>query len=182
MFAGTGFWDTFRALYPLLNLLYPSINKEMQQGLSNAYEEGGYLPEWSSPGYRNVMIGNNSASVVADAYIKGMRHYNIDTLYQALIKDANTEGPLDAVARKGVKYYNKLGYVPYDVKINESAARTLEYAYNDFAIYQLAKALKRPAAEVELYAKRSQNYRNLFDKESQSDARQKFRWLLSGTI
>ncbi len=166
MFAGTGFWDTFRALYPFLNFLYPSINKEMQQGLINDYKEGGFLPEWSSPGYRNVMVGNNSASVVVDAYMKGLRGYDINTLYEALVKDANSEGPLTAVARKGVQYYNELGYVPYDVGINESAARTLEYAYDDFTIYRLAKALNRPKEEIELYAKRSQNYRNLFDAQS----------------
>lgn len=166
MFAGTGFWDTFRALYPFLNFLYPSINKEMQQGLINDYKEGGFLPEWSSPGYRNVMVGNNSASVVVDAYMKGLRGYDINTLYEALIKDANNEGPLTAVARKGVQYYNELGYVPYDVGINESAARTLEYAYDDFTIYRLAKALNRPKEEIELYAKRCQNYRNLFDAQS----------------
>jgi predicted alpha-1,2-mannosidase len=166
IYAGTGFWDTFRALYPFLNLVYPSINKEMQEGLVNAYKEGGFLPEWSSPGYRNVMVGNNSASIVADAYIKGLRGYDINTLYEALLKGANNEGPLTAVGRAGVKYYNELGYVPYDVKINENAARTLEYAYDDFTIYQLAKELKRPADEIALYAKRSQNYRNLFDPET----------------
>ncbi|MGX5690456.1 GH92 family glycosyl hydrolase [Arcticibacter tournemirensis] len=163
MFAGTGFWDTFRALYPFLNLMYPSINKEMQEGLINDYKEGGWLPEWSSPGYADIMIGNNSASVVADAYIKGLRGYDINTLYEALIHGANNEGPITAVGRKGVEYYNKLGYVPYDVNINENAARTLEYAYDDFAIYQLGKALGRPKSETDLYAKRSQNYRNLFD-------------------
>ncbi|RZM21033.1 MAG: glycoside hydrolase family 92 protein, partial [Pedobacter sp.] len=134
MFAGTGFWDTFRALYPFLNLMYPSINKEMQQGLINDYKEGGWLPEWSSPGYANIMIGNNSASVVSDAYIKGMRGYDIETLYEALKHGANNEGPITAVGRAGVKYYNEIGYVPYDVKINENAARTLEYAYDDFTI------------------------------------------------
>jgi predicted alpha-1,2-mannosidase len=166
MFGGTGFWDTFRALYPFLNLVYPSINKEMQEGLMNDYKEGGWLPEWSSPGYANIMIGNNSTSVVADAYIKGLRGYDIETLYQALIKDANNEGPMDAVGRKGISYYKDLGYVPYDVKINENAARTLEYAYDDFTIYQLAKALNRPKTEIDLYAKRCQNYRNLFDPET----------------
>lgn len=166
MFAGTGFWDTFRALYPFLNLMYPSINKEMQEGLINDYKEGGFLPEWSSPGFADIMVGNNSASVVADAYIKGLRGYDIEKLYEALVHGANNEGPMTAVGRKGVEYYNKLGYVPYDVKINENAARTLEYAYDDFAIYQLAKALKKPKKEIALYAKRSQNYRNLFDKES----------------
>jgi predicted alpha-1,2-mannosidase len=163
MFAGTGFWDTFRALYPFLNLVYPSINKEMQEGLVNAYLEGGWLPEWSSPGYANIMIGNNSASVVADAYIKGLRGYDIETLYEALLKGANNPGPMTAVGRAGAEYYTKLGYVPYDVGINENAARTLEYAYDDFAIYQLAKALKRPKKEIKLYGQRSQNYRKLFD-------------------
>ncbi len=166
MYGGTGFWDTFRALYPLLNLLYPSINKEMQEGLINDYKEGGWLPEWSSPGYADIMIGNNSASVVSEAYIKGLRGYDIETLYQALLHGANNEGPMTAVGRKGVEYYNRLGYVPYDVKINENAARTLEYAYDDFAIYKLAKALNKPKAEIELYAKRCLNYRNLFDPET----------------
>ena len=166
MFAGTGFWDTFRALYPFLNLVYPSINREMQEGLVNDYKESGWLPEWSSPGLANVMVGNNSASVVSEAYLKGLRGYDINTLYEALKHGANNEGPISAVGRKGVKYYNTLGYVPYDVKINENAARTLEYAYDDFAISQLAKALNKPKEEVDLYAKRSQNYRNLFDKQT----------------
>ncbi|WP_316782602.1 GH92 family glycosyl hydrolase [Pedobacter frigiditerrae] len=163
MFAGTGFWDTFRALYPFLNLVYPSINKEMQEGLINDYKEGGWLPEWSSPGYANIMIGNNSASVVADAYIKGMRGYDTETLWEALKHGANNEGPMTAVGRAGVKYYNELGYVPNDTKLNESAARTLEYAYDDFAIYQFGKALGKPASEIDIYAKRSMNYKNLFD-------------------
>ncbi|MFM9985387.1 MAG: GH92 family glycosyl hydrolase [Flavobacteriales bacterium] len=163
MFGGTGFWDTFRALYPFLNLVYPEINKEMQQGLVNDYLEGGWLPEWSSPGYADIMIGNNSASVVADAYIKGLRGYDIEKLYEALVHGANNEGPISAVGRLGVNYYNKFGYVPYDVGINENAARTLEYAYDDFAIYQLAKALKRPQSEIDLYANRCLNYKKLFD-------------------
>jgi predicted alpha-1,2-mannosidase len=162
MFAGTGFWDTFRALYPFLNLVYPSINKEMQQGLINDYKEGGWLPEWSSPGYSNVMIGNNSASVVADAYLKGGKGYDINTLYDALVHGANNAGPA-GTGRTGVEYYNKLGYVPYDVKIDENAARTLEYAYDDFTIYQLGKALNKPASEIEIFKKRSMNYKNLFD-------------------
>ncbi|GAB0155048.1 GH92 family glycosyl hydrolase [Chryseobacterium sp. Alg-005] len=166
MFAGTGFWDTFRALYPFLNLVYPSINVEMQEGLANAFKEGGFLPEWSSPGYSDIMIGNNSASVVADAYIKGLRGYDIETLWQAVKHGADHEGPISAVGRKGVEYYNTLGYVPYDVKINENAARTLEYAYDDFSIYQLGKALGKPESEIEIYKKRANNYKNLFDPES----------------
>lgn len=162
MFAGTGFWDTFRALYPMLNLFYPSINKEMQEGLINVYKEGGFLPEWSSPGFRDCMVGNNSASVVADAYLKGVKVDDIQTLYAALLKGANNEGP-NATGRKGISFYNKLGYVPNDVGINESAARTLEYAYDDFTIWQLAKALKRPKKEIDLYEKRMMNYKLLFN-------------------
>ncbi|MNL06595.1 Glycosyl hydrolase family 92 [compost metagenome] len=165
MYAGTGFWDTFRALYPLLNLVYPSINKEMQEGLINDYKEGGFLPEWSSPGFRNVMVGNNSASVVSDAFMKGLRGYDINTLYEALLHGANNEGTLEAVGRKGVQYYNTLGYVPYDVKINENAARTLEYAYDDFTIWKLAKALNRPKKEISLYEKRMLNYKKLYNPE-----------------
>jgi len=163
MFAGTGFWDTFRALYPFLNLVYPSINAEMQEGLANAFKEGGFLPEWSSPGFADVMIGNNSASVVADAYIKGLRGYDIETLWKAVVHGANNEGPMDAVGRRGVSYYNSLGYVPYDVQINENAARTLEYAYDDFAIYQLGKALGKPESEIGIFKKRAYNYKNVFD-------------------
>lgn len=166
MFAGTGFWDTFRALYPFLNLMYPSINKEMQEGLANDFKEGGWLPEWSSPGLASVMVGNNSAAVVSDAYIKGMRGHDINTLWEALKHGADNEGPMPAVGRLGVKYYNKLGYVPYDVKINENAARTLEYAYDDFAIYQLGKALGKPASEIDIYKQRAMNYKNLFDPAS----------------
>jgi predicted alpha-1,2-mannosidase len=166
MFAGTGFWDTFRALYPFLNLMYPAINREMQEGLANDFKEGGWLPEWSSPGYANVMVGNNSASVVAEAYLKGLRGYDIDTLWQALVHGANNAGPMEAVGRAGVAHYNQLGYVPYDVGINESAARTLEYAYDDFAIWQLGRALGKPKSETDIFARRAQNYRKLFDQES----------------
>lgn len=166
MFTDTGFWDTFRALFPFLNLVYPDVNQKMQEGLANTYKEGGWLPEWASPGYRNIMVGNNSASVVADAYIKGLRGYDIEKLYEGLLKGANNAGPLTAVGRAGAEYYTTLGYVPYDVGINENAARTLEYAYDDFAIYQLAKALNRPADEIAKYRDRSFNYKKLFDKET----------------
>nr|WP_077923007.1 GH92 family glycosyl hydrolase [Spirosoma sp. 209] len=163
MFTDTGFWDTFRALFPFLNLMYPSLNAHIQEGLVNTYKESGWLPEWASPGHRPVMIGSNSASIVADAYLKGARGYDINTLYEAVLKNSENAGPISTLGRAGVEYYNKLGYVPYDVRINENAARTLEYAYDDFTIYQLAKALKRPQSEIDRFAKRSQNYRNLFD-------------------
>ena len=164
MFVDTGFWDTFRALYPFLNLMYPELNTQMQEGLSNAFNESGWLPEWSSPGLRDIMVGNNSASIVSEAYLKSgkVKIYDIANLYKALIHGANNEGPLKAVGRAAAASYNTLGYVPHDV-INESAARTLEYAYDDFAIYQLAKALNKPQSEIDLYKKRSLNYKNLFD-------------------
>ncbi|MBD1263200.1 glycoside hydrolase family 92 protein [Maribacter polysiphoniae] len=167
MFTDTGFWDTFRSLFPFLNLMYPELSAQMQEGLSNAYDESGWLPEWASPGLRNIMVGNNSASVVSDAYLKNgnLYKYDIENLYDALIHGANNEGPMTAVGRAGAPSYIKLGYVPFDIGLNETAARTLEYAYDDFAIYQLAKALKKPKKEIELYKKRSLNYKNLYDSE-----------------
>ncbi len=166
MYTDTGFWDTFRALFPLLNLVYPSVNKEIQEGLVNTYKESGFLPEWASPGHRGIMIGNNSASVVADAYLKGLRGYDIETLYKAMLHGTEHVHPkVSSTGRLGHQYYNKLGYVPYNVGIKENAARTLEYAYDDWTIYKLAKALKRPQKEIDLFAKRSQNYRNLYSKE-----------------
>lgn len=163
MFTDNGFWDTFRAQSPLLTLLKPEINTQVMHGLVNAYKESGWLPEWASPGHRDCMIGSNSASIIADAYLKGIRGYDIDVLYEALLKNANNEGPISSVGRKGVKYYNELGYVPYNVGINENAARTLEYAYADFTLYELAKALKKPQNEIDLFLKRSRNYKHLFD-------------------
>tara|TARA_R110000796_G_scaffold67449_5_gene154872 strand:- start:147294 stop:149588 length:2295 start_codon:yes stop_codon:yes gene_type:complete len=167
MFTDTGFWDTFRSLFPFLNLMYPELSAQMQEGLSNAYDESGWLPEWASPGLRNIMVGNNSASIVSDAYLKngGAYDYDIENLYEALLHGANNEGPMTAVGRAGAPSYLKLGYVPFDIGINETAARTLEYAYDDFAIYQLAKALKRPKKEIKLYKERSLNYKKLYDPE-----------------
>jgi predicted alpha-1,2-mannosidase len=166
MFTDNGFWDTFRAVFPFLTLMFPELNGHMMEGLANAYKESGWLPEWASPGHRDCMVGSNSASLIADSYLKGIRGYDINTLYEAILKNTEHAGPLSSVGRLGVEYYNKLGYVPYDVKINENVARTLEYAYDDFTIYQLAKALHRPAEEIERFAKRCQNYRNVFDPSS----------------
>ena len=166
MFTDTGFWDTFRCLFPFLNLMYPSMNTKMQEGLVNTYKESGFLPEWASPGHRGCMVGNNSASVVADAYLKGLKGYDIETLWEAVKHGANAVHPkVGSTGRLGHEYYNKLGYVPYNVGINENAARTLEYAYDDWCIYQLGKALKKPKKEIEIFAKRAMNYKNLYDPE-----------------
>ena len=166
-YSGTGFWDTFRCLFPLLNVLYPSENLKMQEGFVNVYRESGFYPEWSSPGHRGCMVGNNSASVLADAYLKGVKVEDVKTMYEGILHGTKNVHPRVASSgRLGHEYYNTLGYVPYDVGINENAARTLEYAYDDWCIYQLAKELKRPKEEIDLFAKRSQNYRNIFDKET----------------
>ena len=166
-YTGTGFWDTFRSLFPLLNMLYPSENQKMQEGFVNVYRESGFFPEWSSPGHRGCMIGNNSASVLADAYLKGVKVEDSETMFEGILHGTKNVHPkVSSSGRLGHEYYNTLGYVPYDVKINENTARTLEYAYNDWCIYRLAKELKRPQEEIDLFAKRAMNYRNVFDKET----------------
>jgi predicted alpha-1,2-mannosidase len=166
MFTDNGFWDTFRAVFPFFNLMYPSLNEKIQEGLANTYKESGFLPEWASPGHRNAMIGSNSATIVADAYLKGLRGYDINTLWEAVVKNTTHEGPVHSVGRYGVDYYNKLGYVPYDVGVNENVARTLEYAFADFCVYKLGKALGKPEQEIGIYAQRAMNYKNVFDKEN----------------
>jgi len=167
MFTDNGFWDTFRAVFPFFTIMYPELNNQIMEGLVNTYKESGWLPEWASPGHRGCMIGSNSAVNIADAYLKGMRDYDIETLYEAILK--NTNGYMEditSVGRYGASYYNELGYVPYDVGIHENAARTLEYAYADYNIYKLAKELGRPQEEIDLFAKRAQNYKNLFCPEN----------------
>ncbi len=166
MFTDTGFWDTFRCLFPLLNFMYPSMNQEMQEGLINTYKESGFFPEWASPGHRGCMVGNNSASVLVDAYMKGVRVQDLETLYAGLIHGTKNVHPeVSSTGRAGHEYYNELGYVPCDAGIHENAARTLEYAYNDWCILQLAKALNRPADEIKLFEQRAMNYKNLFHKD-----------------
>ena len=166
MYTDTGFWDTFRSLFPLLNLLYPSVNAEIQEGLLNAYRESGFYPEWASPGHRWCMVGNNSASVIADAYIKGVKVEDVETMYEGLVHGTKAVHPtVPSTGRSGYEYYNSLGYVPCDVGVHENVARTLEYAYDDWCILQVAKALGRPKKELRELEKRAMNYRNVFRKE-----------------
>ncbi len=167
MFTDTGFWDTFRCLFPFVNLVYPSMGEKMQEGLLNTYLESGFFPEWASPGHRGCMVGNNSASVVADAFMKNITRADAEKMYEGLLKGANSVHPrIASTGRYGYQYYNELGYVPYDVKINENAARTLEYAYDDWCIYRMGQKLGRPQEELDIYAGRSLNYRNLFDPQT----------------
>lgn len=166
MFTDTGFWDTFRCLFPFVNLIYPSVGEKMQEGLLNAYLESGFFPEWASPGHRGCMVGNNSASIISDAFMKGITKVDAEKMYEGMIKGANSVHPrVQSTGRYGYDYYNKLGYVPYNVGINESIARTLEYAYNDWCIYRMGQKLGRPEKEIEVYKNRSQNFRNVFDPE-----------------
>ncbi len=158
MYTDTGFWDTFRCPLPAAQSGLSSVNREIQEGLVlNAYRESGFYPEWASPGHRDCMVGNNSASVVADAYLKGVRVSNTATLWG----DSWTEpipsasvGALDGPL--GYDYYNRLGCVPCDVGIRENAARTLEYAYDDWCIYRLGQGPRPPAGGGgALYARRA---------------------------
>jgi predicted alpha-1,2-mannosidase len=167
MFTDNGFWDTFRAVFPFFTLMYPELNGQIMEGLVNTYQESGWLPEWASPGHRGCMIGSNSTSIIADAYLKGIKGYDIEKLYEAILKNSeHVHSEISSVGRYGHEYYNQLGYIPYDVNINENTARTLEYAYADYCIWKLAIALKRPQEEIDLFKSRAQNYKNVFDKES----------------
>ena len=166
MFTDTGVWDTFRCLFPFVNLLFPEEAAKMQEGYVNHYLESGLLPEWASPGHRGCMVGNNTASVVADAYLSGVRGYDIDALWKAVVAGANSEHPtVKSSGRWGFDHYNRLGYVPCDIGINESAARTLEYAYDDWCIWQLGLALGKSEEELAQYKANALNYRNLYDAE-----------------
>jgi predicted alpha-1,2-mannosidase len=163
MFTDNGFWDTFRAVFPFFTLVYPEFNSQIMEGLANAYRESGWLPEWASPGHRDCMVGSNSAIIIADSYLKGIPNKDINILFEAIIKNSNNEGPLSSVGRLGVNHYNSKGYIPYNVGLRENTARTLEYAFADYNIWKLAKALKRPQAEIDTFAKRALYYKNVFD-------------------
>ena len=165
MFTDNGFWDTFRAVFPFFTIVYPDYLSHVMEGLVNTYKESGWLPEWASPGHRDCMIGSNSAVNIADAYLRGIRGYDIETLYEAILKNTEGKGPVNSVGRFGAEYYNSLGYVPYDVGVNENAARTLEYAYADWCIAQLAKELGKTQKEIQLFEARAKNYKYVFDEE-----------------
>lgn len=168
MYTDNGFWDTFRAVFPLFNLLYPEMNQQIMKGLVNTYKESGWLPEWASPGHRDCMIGSNSASIIADAYLKGnIATADAEILLEAMLKNATQEKgrPVKSVGREGVDYYNELGYVPYNVNINENVARTLEYAYADYCIARMAEKMGKVAIAKQYYEQMGR-YKNVFDPET----------------
>ena len=164
-YCDTGFWDTFRALFPLLAFVYPERDAEIMEGLRHCLEESGWLPEWSAPFHRNCMIGQNSASVVADAYFAGcMDDGTARALYAGLVKATCATGSLISTGRVGYDEYNTLGYVARDGATGgrQSAARTLEYAYDDWCIWRMGTALGLQKTETDIFLARSANWRNLF--------------------
>jgi predicted alpha-1,2-mannosidase len=167
LYTDSGFWDTFRAGHPLCTLLFPEVSVEIQQSLIHTYEESGWLPEWPSPGHRNIMVGDHSFSLLADAWTKGITNFDAAKAVEAMVHDANHEGPLPAVGRDGAHYYNSLGYVPYssvngEPRVREASAKTLEYAYDDFCAAKLAHAIGKED-EAQTFARHAMNYTNLFD-------------------
>lgn len=167
-------WDTYRALHPLINLLYPSKSGEMMQSLVHKYEQGGWLPIfpcWNS--YTAGMIGDHCITAICDAYCKGIRNFDIGKAYEAMRKNA-FESPSDpdeyknGMGRRALTSYLKYGYIPLEDGVpdafhtNEQVSRTLEYAYDDFVLAQLAKALGQ-TQDYEVLMARSSNYRNVID-------------------
>jgi predicted alpha-1,2-mannosidase len=169
-------WDTFRAEHPLLLLIAPERVPDMITALLQMYDEGGWMPKWPNPTYSNIMIGTHADSVIADAYVKGIRGFDLKKAYAATYKDAMTPPDGDTAnrwhdrapwtafeARGGLTWYKSLGFVPVD-KTDESVSCTLEFAYDDFCVAQLARAMGKKD-DYELFMKRSRNYKNLYDPE-----------------
>jgi len=170
-------WDTFRAEQPLLLFTQPGRVDDMIMSLLQMYKHGGWMPKWPNPTYSNIMIGTHADAVIADAFVKGFRGYNLQTAYAAMRKDAMVPPKGDThkrwgdrypwtsyEARGGLTYFNSIGYVPVD-KTNESVSRTLEFAYDDFCIAQVAKALGKMKAYKKLM-KWSQNYHNVYNPQT----------------
>ncbi len=162
MFTDNGFWDTFRGQFPLSNLLHPTMQGRYMQSLLDAQKQAGFFPTWSNPGMSGVMIGNHAISLLTDAWMKGIRTFDADSALAAYYHEATNKGMWGGSnGREGWKAYFTKGYVP-DGDIHESTAKTLEYAYDDFCGYQLAKATGNNFYE-NIFARQMYNYRNVFD-------------------
>jgi predicted alpha-1,2-mannosidase len=164
LFGETGFWDTYRAQFPLLVLFKPAKVGEIITGLLNAYREGGWIPKWPSPGYRSMMTGTHADAVIADARAKGITSFDLDEAFRAMVKAADHRGDKKYAGRVGIEYYKKLGFVPVD-RIKFATSRTLEFAYDDFCVARIAAALGR-TGEYNRLMERSRNYRRIFDKRT----------------
>lgn len=162
MYADHGYWDVYRAWYPMMTILFPDRLGEILQGWVNAYREGGWFPQFPSPGYRACMTGSLIDAVFGDAAAKGISGFDLATSYEGLRKHATSAGdPSKGYGRVGFNYYNTLGYVPAD-KIMQSAAETVDAAYGDFCIAQVARALGKEK-DYAFFLKRSANWQHVYD-------------------
>lgn len=167
MYTDLSLWDTFRSLHPLWVIVKPEETTDVINGMLNAYKEGGWMPKWPNPWYRNIMMGTHADAVIADAYVKGIRGFDTELAFEAMLKNANEKGNRGFAGRVGIEYYNTIGYVPADVFgfYGEPVARTLEFAYDDYCISQMAKALGKDEYYDD-FKKRSKRYINVLDKET----------------
>lgn len=162
MYADNGFWDTHRTAYSLLSILCPDRLSEILEGWTNACKEGGWAPKWASPGYRACMIGTHLDAVFADAIVKGIRNFDVEAAYAAMRKNATQVGDeAGNYGRRGIRAFEALGYVPAD-QVEHAAARTQDFAYNDFCVAQVARALGK-TEDYARFVKRAFYYRNTFD-------------------
>jgi predicted alpha-1,2-mannosidase len=170
-------WDTFRAEHSLLTLFAPERVNDMVKALLQNYREGGWMPKWPNPSYTNIMIATHADAMVAEAINKGFREFDLNIAYEAAYKDAMTPPDGDTTrnwldrephtpyeARAGLTYAKKLGYVPAD-KTSESASSTLEDAYDDYAVAQIAKAAGKES-DYRFFMNRSLNYKLLFNPKT----------------
>ncbi|MCC5929532.1 MAG: GH92 family glycosyl hydrolase [Cyclobacteriaceae bacterium] len=163
MFTDSGFWDSYRGVFPFFSIMYPEIHANIMQGLINTYRQGGWLPVWPSPGYRKTMIGAHAAALFTDAYLKGINDFDVELAYQAMKKDAIVLPPKYAPGRDGLREYNEYGFVPTP-DYTAATSKTLDYAYDDFCIMQMAKKLNRQD-DADLYKSKALNYKNVFDPD-----------------
>ncbi len=164
MMTDYSFREAFMAVNPFLTIMYPDIIEKQMQSIINAIEEGGWMPQVSGPGYRDIMAGHHSCSIITDAWVKGISNFNIAKAYSAMIKECYEKAPLKALGRDGYRDYNARGYIPYPESA-EAVSKTLDYAYNDFCIMQLAKSLGK-TDDAEVFRKRAMNYIHVFDTSS----------------
>jgi predicted alpha-1,2-mannosidase len=161
LYGDIGIWDAFRTTFPLITILYPAQLNEILQGFVNASVEGGTLPEWPSPGYRDCMIGQHCAAIFADAVAKGETNFDLATAYESLRKSAFQPPTNGELVRRGLVDYLKLGYIP-DGASEYAVSASLDYAYDDWCIAQIART-ENQLDDYNILIKRAQNYRLLWD-------------------
>ncbi len=165
MYTDLSLWDTFRSLHPLWVIVKPQESVDVINGMLNAYQQGGWLPKWPNPWYRSIMMGSHADAVIADAYIKGLRGFDTELAFEAMLKNATEKGNRGFSGRVGIEQFNKIGYVPASAGFGESVARTLEFSYDDYCIAQMAKALGKDDHHED-FMNRSKRYINVLDKET----------------